>query len=373
MWMRSVGVTITSNDGTYNKVFANHRIDFEYHSTIDGAADFGTITLYNLSDAEIKALQSRKLGLFNVILQAGYFDSDRSTSVAAYTLLNPTDAKQINGSTGIEITEGVQNPNPTIFTGTITNVISYNQIPESIVHLYCVPQQTLQVTAMPTSGTKVAPNTTLQDAFIALGKTAGLSVKFSGLNDRLKSIKLAKGRVYHKTIVEELQQLCDEYSLSYAIRPTYIEIFAKAFGTPDLVSEIEKDSVPIALEADKVIGVPIATLGQLEVSVMLNTAILPGMILDASALIDPTGQSVGLGYVQYNAGYRANIDATIIDTGMSNTYQVLSVVHHGSTHAQNFQSDIVGIYGVDNTMGGTPDWRQWCAQAYDTNDSMSVF
>lgn len=111
-----------------------------------------------------------------------------------------------------------------------------------------------------------------------------------------------------------------------------------------------------------VIGNPVAGLGSIEISTVLNASIMAGMVLDISSLL---GKNIdnGNNYVSFNSSYALNIDKTFILDAMSDTYQVLQLTHHGSTHQGNFQTDIYGKYGVNNTMGGNDHkWREWYAK-----------
>lgn len=352
MWNRKVTVTISSDDGYVNLLFGydpqsniTHRIDFEYNSVMGWAGDYGTITLFNLSSDEIKTLQRKEHGSLTVQLSVGYEDE---SGIDDYLY-------------------GVNSHVPNvIFVGSITNAINYKNIPENITHLYCVPQQINQVTQLPLNVSyEVQEGKTFKDALLTLTGFAGLGYRTSGVPDEILNYKFTKSRTFHGTLVEEIAKLCLEFNLSYSIQPSFVEVYPSTVGSVDIVNDIAKQRPPIVVTADKVVGTPVAGIGTLELSMIINASITTGMLVDVTSLITPDGSNPVNGYIPYNAGYLSNIDETAILNGMSNIYQIVSLTHHGSTHSDTFQTDIHGVYGVGSTMSGIEDrWREWCTKAY---------
>jgi len=355
MWLRKVSVEVTSDDNSVHMLFGykstdtpdtpTHRIDFEYHSVMGWAGDYGTITLYNLSSEEIKSLQRKTHGALNIKLSVGYVDS---SGISDY-MYDSEDATL------------------TVFVGSITNAVSYKRLPENIVHLYCVPQQVSQVTQISLGDITIGAQAgaTLEDAIKLLTSQAGLGYKTSGVSSDLLSYKFSRGRAFHGTFIQEVQKLCAEFNMNFSLQPSFIEFYPSSIASADIVNEIATEREPIVVTPGQVIENPVAGIAILELSMNLNPTIMPGMLIDVSKLISPDGVDTTQNYISYNLGYAGNIDNTVMANGMSSLYQIVSLVHHGSTHAQNFQTDITGNYGVDTTMGAIErNWREWCASAY---------
>lgn len=355
MWNRQVTVEISSDDNSVNMIFGHnasqdnglptHRIDFEYHSSMGWAGDYGTITLYNLDRDEIRTLQRKTHGALTIKLSARYEDEGGLSDYLYSSNSVPS----------------------TIFVGSITNTVNYQQPPESITHLYCVPQQVNQVTQIGLGNItfQVSQGQTLRDAIGLLAGMAGLGYKVYGLDEDLLNYKFPKGRAFNSTFIQEVQKLCEEFHLNFSLQPAFIEYYPSSIGSADVVNEIAKQCAPIAVTPGTVIGSPVAGLAHLELSVILNPSINTGMLVDITKLITPDGTDATKSYVAFNAGYMSNINDQVLANAMSSLYQIISLVHHGSTHAQNFQTDITANYGVDNTMGSIErEWREWCAQAY---------
>lgn len=208
MWKRIVNVSIRSEDGASKFQFNKHRIDFEYNSTIGWAGDYGTITIYNLSNEEIQSLQSRKNGYLNIQLDAFYGDA---TGLSEYA--NPND--DYNEAL---ITIDSDNPLSTIFVGSITNVVAYHEMPESVTHLYCVPTQVINATKITTDISPIInKGDRVNDAFSKIAEAYGFVVKFYGVDVDILHTQFKRGKVFHTDLNDALNQLCGMLQLTYSI------------------------------------------------------------------------------------------------------------------------------------------------------------
>ncbi|MDK9366443.1 hypothetical protein [Lelliottia wanjuensis] len=344
VWKRQVSVIVSTNDGKTILNTTNHRIDFEYYSTLGFGGDYGTVTIYNLSENESDALQSREFGYLSIQLNAGYVDS---TDLENYQ-------KNINSVT------------PLVFDGTITNAVASKEGTEGVTRIHCTPLQVLQWSKMsltlPGVGfTRFDKDTTLSFALAGLAATVGMTVKYSGVPDEVLNYKFTKGRVLNSTLVDELTHLCNEFNLSFYITPAFVIIYPKQFGSVDTTQLIEDTSKVIKVTPGMLQGDPVATVSSIEMSLLLNTSIMPGMMLDTTGI---NKEDSKYNYINFNEGYKNSIDSTIIQTGLSDLYQVETVVHFGSTHTNTYKTDLVGRFGVDTTIGGNNHWRDWCAKTY---------
>jgi hypothetical protein len=353
LWKRQVSLDIADDAGQVRLTFSKHRIDFEYQSSIGWANDRCIISIYNLSEDEIKALQSRKSGFLSCTIKAGYKDT---TGLVDY--LTNSDA-----------------PTQTICVGTITNALSCKIPPDNITKLYIIPENVYKWTKVDINygirvNSLITPGDTLERVFQNLGIQVGMSFRYFGIPDEILKYKFNRGRSFHKTLVDELQNLCEEFNLTFCLRPNFVEIYPSNVGSIPSIRDILKDTKTIEITPRMVIGQPVATVSQIALSLNLNASIQSGMIIDVSKLIDPTGSKVGLGYMQYNDGWDLTIDATRVALGLSNTYQIQTLVHHGSTHAPEFQTDIAGVYGVGNSMDLTSDFKDWYSDAFQAENYM---
>ncbi|MBG6242995.1 MAG: hypothetical protein EKE20_14755 [Candidatus Symbiopectobacterium sp. Dall1.0] len=354
MWIRHVSVDISGKkDAKNNKVYMNfdsHRIDFEYYSSLGWAGDYGTLTIYNLSIEEIRTLQNRKFGSLSVTLYAGY-KNDRLPNHN-----NVSDPNAPEQATNI------------IFTGTITNVVGYKRSPEHVVHLYCIPESVIKATNIKMRLDEVKKGMTLLDALTNMSSNSGFDLHYYSVDKSILKYTFKKERVFHGTFFDEFRQICQEFSLTFSLQSNFISVYPDEFGHGDIVSAMSKYNKPIELKPEHVIGNPIAGIAALELSTYLNASIQPGMVLDITSLLGTSENHDTLlsdGVVNYNSGRAMNyIDDNIIN-GMSSKYYVKSLVHHGSTHSSEFQTDIAAVYGVNDQMGAIDkEWREWCTKAW---------
>ncbi|MBI0275405.1 hypothetical protein I6H07_06095 [Hafnia alvei] len=350
-FLRQVSVEIfDKTEEAISIVFSRNRIDFEYYSALGWAGDYGTITLYNLSNDEVKTLQNRKYGDLNVILRAGY----DTGQLANYNTANDT-------SSGVTTTN-------IIFTGVITNVVSYKRTPEHVTHLYCIPDSVLSATNININLGQINSGMNLKAAMGSMAISAGFSgTYYYGVSDSVLNFTFKNDRVFHKTFMDEFRQLCQEFHLTFSFQSNFISVYPESVGNGDIILAMSETNKPIILQPQDVIGNPVAGSSTLELSTLLNASIQTGMVIDITKLLGGDGIHPSLdGVINYNMGYQLTIDGTQIANGTSSQYLIKSLVHHGSTHTNEFQTDLQAVYGVNDRMGSIEhNWRDWCTKVYD--------
>lgn len=346
MWMRRVQIIVTQKDDPSKQVvFEKHRIDFEVRSTVGWPADTANITIFNLSLDEIKFLQSKQFGDMYIEIRAGYREDSRAGSVGG--IQSYMDSSQYDGTEpSIEITGQL----PTIFSGLITNAVGYRRPPEHVTQLFCISKaygastDFKQMQPIP-KGMK------LQDAIKQMCNDFGFNtIAMYGVNQSTLDRKLPNGRTFHNTFLEEFKTLLGEYNLMYTMTTGEIQIFPDSFGDKDAVDRMSKDREPIRLDANSVIGNPIAGICTYNLKTFLNPSIQPGMILDVSPLLGEELLVNGVTAVS-GQGILLNTDQSVFRWAMEDKYFIMEVTHFGSTHGVEFQTSISSVLGGNTAMG----------------------
>ena len=142
-----------------------------------------------------------------------------------------------------------------------------------------------------------------------------------------------------------------EYNLMYTMTTGEIQIFPDSFGDKDAVDRMSKDREPIKLDANAVIGNPVAGICTYNLNTFLNPSIQPGMILDVSPLLGEELLANGVTSVNGD-GIVLNTDQSVFRWAMEDKYFIMDVIHHGSTHTVDFQTSLVALIGGNTAMGG---------------------
>ncbi|QHJ79807.1 MAG: hypothetical protein [Caudoviricetes sp.] len=344
MWLKYVNIVVTpANDPSKRQVFSKHRIDFEVRSTIGWPADTANITLFNLSLEEIKFLQNKNYGDMYIDIQAGYQDE-----MQGGTILNRTNSDSKTGAK-IDITDGATPA--TLFSGMITNVVGFKRPPEVLTNLFCISKAYGKATNF-TQMKAIPPKTTLEDAIRSMANDYGFTtVSTFGVDADDLRVVLPLGRTFHDTFLIEFRNLLGEYNLNFQITTGEIQIFPETYGNKDAVDRMSKDREPIKLDANSVIGNPIAGICTFSVNTFLNSNVQPGMILDVSKLLGTELLANGVVAVQ-GPNIILNTSDSAFRYTVEDKYVIMEVVHHGSTHTFTFQSSISSVIGGNNAMGG---------------------
>ena len=364
MWMRRVEVRVfQKDDPSKQTIFKSHRIDFAVRSTVGWPADTADITLYNLSLDEIKFLQSKNYGEMYIEIRAAYADS---ASSADYQRMG--GVRQVTTSAGqkTNVTVG-KAVLPTIFSGIITNAVGYRRPPEHITQLFCISKaygsstDFKQMKAIPKGAS-------LQSAIRSMCEDYGFgTVSMYGVDGDLLNETLKLGRTFHDTFLIEFKKLLGEYNLMYTMTTGEIQIFPDSYGDRDAVDRMSKDREPIKLDANAVIGNPIAGICTYSLSTFLNPAIQPGMVLDVSPLLGKKLLANGVTAIS-GEGVVLNTDQSIFRWAMGDKYFIMDVVHHGSTHTKEYQTSLTANLGGNTAMGG----REAAWQQLYANSGMSM-
>ena len=356
MWIRKVQIIVTQKDDPSKQaIFEKHRIDFEVRSTVGWPADTANITIFNLSLEEVKFLQSKVYGDMYIEIRAGYSDQLIQSGVQQKTLSA--------GQKVSPITIGGDQQLPTIFSGIITNAVGYRRPPEHVTQLFCISKaygaatDFKQLTAIP-------KDSTLQQAIESMCKEYGFNtIAAYGVDDALLQKKLPRGRVFHDTFLVEFKNLLSEYNLLYTVTTGEVQIFPDTYGNKDAVDRMSKDREPIKLDANAVIGNPVAGICTYTLNTFLNPAIQPGMILDVSPLLGESLLANGVTSVS-GQGIVLNTDQSVFRWAMEDKYFIMEVVHHGSTHGKEFQTSLTSILGGNTAMGGKEAvWQEMYANS----------
>lgn len=357
-WLRKVRVTINNEDGDPNKriIFEDHRIDFAVRSTIGWPADTADVTLYNLSIQEVKSLQDKNFGNFYITIEATYIDRLESGSAnknSAWTGVN------VNSSTdkSAQTTVGGE----TIFRGRITNAVGYKSPPNHITKLFCISEAYMGSTTFKQMK-DIPAGSTLKQAITSMCSDYGFTtISQFGVSDEDLSVKLKRPRVFHDTFLIELRNLLGEYNLLYTMTTNEIQIFPETYGDKDAVDRMAKDRDPIKLDANMVIGNPMAGICTFRLNTFLNGTIQPGMILDVSPLLGT--EILANGVVAVNGPVLLNTDNSVFKWAMEDKYVIMEVVHHGSTHDTDFMTSISAVIGGNTDMGKNEmAWQDMYAQ-----------
>lgn len=161
---------------------------------------------------------------------------------------------------------------------------------------------------------------------------------------------LLRGRTFHDTFLNEFRNLLGEYNLLFTLTTGEIQIFPETYGNKDAVSRMAKDREPIKLDANSVIGNPIAGICTFQVTTFVNNYAQPGMILDVSPLLGTEILVNGVVAVQGPSAV-LNTSKSAFRWAVEDKYVVMEVVHHGSTHQQDFKTSMSAVIGGNNAMG----------------------
>lgn len=359
-WMRRVEIIVTKKDDPNSKtIFKKHRIDFEIRSTVGWPADTANISLFNLSVAEVKALQSKNYGDMYIEIRAGYNeDPSGASSGGVQTYL---DDNQHQSEARIEVSNNLR----TVFSGVITNAIGFRRPPEHITQLFCISKAYGASTNFKQMRA-IEDNTKLIDAIRSMCADYGFgTISTYGVDDKVLQSVLPLGRTFHDTFLIEFRKLLGEYNLLFTVMTGEVQIFPDTFGDKDAVDRMSKQRNPIKLDVNQVIGNPIAGICTYTLSTFLNPSFQPGMILDVSPLIQSTsrnpdntirqnddGSLLVNGVTSVNGGIVLNTDQSVFRWAMEDKYFIMEVVHTGSTHTQDFATTLTSILGGNTAMGG---------------------
>ena len=343
-WYRKVEIIVTRKDDPSKKtIFTKHRIDFEVRSTVGWPADTATITLFNLSLAEVKFLQNKNYGDLYIEIRAGYQEDGRAGGAGGVQNFSNTN----DTNNRIEISGTL----PTIFSGLITNAVGFRRPPEHVTQLFCISKAYGASTDFKQM-TSIAPKTKLIDAIQQMCKEYGFgTISLYGVPDSTLQQVLPRGRVFHDVFLNEFKDLLGEYNLMYTMTTGEIQIFPDSFGDKDAVDRMSKDREPIKLDANAVIGNPVAGICTYNLNTFLNPSIQPGMILDVSPLLGEELLANGVTSVNGD-GIVLNTDQSVFRWAMEDKYFIMDVIHHGSTHTVDFQTSLVALIGGNTAMGG---------------------
>jgi len=343
MWLRYINVVVTSKDDPSRKqVFKSHQIDFVVRSTIGWPADTANITLYNLSLEEVKFLQSKEYGDMYIDIQAGYMDE-----MAVGTFQNRTFTNS-DSSNVIDITQGPDTPQ-TLFSGVITNAVGFKSPPEHVTNLYCISKAYGVATTFKQMKS-LPPGITLGDGIRSMVNDYGFTtVSTFGIEDQFLKQVLPLGRTFHDTFLSEFKNFLGEYNLNFSLTTGEIQIFPETYGNQDAVDRMAKDREPIRLDANSVLGNPIAGICTFSVNTFLNSNAQPGMILDVSPLLGTELLANGVTTAQGNI--LLNTDQSAFRYAVEDKYVIMEVVHHGSNRTNDFESSISAVIGGNNAMG----------------------
>ena len=342
---RQVQVVITNKDDPSKKIiFKDHRIDFEVRSSIGFPADIANITLFNLSIDEVKFLQDRNFGNWYIELFAGYLDNDvivgKGSSIGSITTKG--GKKTTFGATPTSESNS-------IFSGAITNCIGFRSPPEHITKIFCISKAYIGSTVFKQMRA-IPKGATLKEAITSMCQDYGFSsVTQYGMTDEDIDYVLPSGRTFHNTFMLEFKKLLEEYNLNYTMTTSEIQIFPEAYGQKDAVTRMIQNRDPIRLDTNQVIGNVIAGICVLTLDTFINASIQPGMILDVSPLMGTA--ILANGVISMQEDITLNTDQSIFRWAMEDMYQILEVVHSGSTHQTNYKTSISAVIGGNTAMG----------------------
>jgi len=360
MWLRRVQVIITNKDDPSKKtVFEKHSIEFEVRSIIGWGADTATVTIYNLSLEEVKFLQNKEFGDLPVEIRAGYADMLASGGINNRTTTSST--KTSSSGSVIEINDGAVLP--TIFSGVITNAVGFKRAPEHITTLFCVSKAATNSSTF-IQMQDIPAGATLRNAIKSMCGDYGFNtVSAFGINDADLDVVLPTGRVFHDTFINEFTALLGEHNLRFYMATSEVQIFPDTYGDADAVSRMSKDREPIKIDANSVIGTPVAGIGIFDLDVYLRADLQPGMIIDISPLLGTDLLANGVVNVN-NQKQLLNYDDSVFRYGMRDTYMIESVISYGCTHDETFQTSIHGILdGMASNGLNESNWQNWYARS----------
>lgn len=357
-WMRGVEVVVSRKDDPSKKtIFSKHRIDFEVRSTVGWPADTASITIFNLSLEEVKFLQSKEFGELTIELRAGYLEESRM-EVAGGGINRQTDSTT-GRSNHVEISKIL----PSLFVGQITNAVGFRRPPEHITQLYCISKAYGDSTTFKQMRA-IPPGMSLRSAITQMCNDYGFStISLYGVDDDVLDEKLPKGRTFHDTFLPEFKKLLGEHNLMYTMTTGEIQIFPDSYGNKDAVDRMAKDRAPVKLDANAVIGNPIAGICAMNLKTFLNPSIQPGMVLDVSPLL---GTKLLVNGVTSVSGddIVLNTDQSIFRWAMEDKYFIIDVVHFGSTHGMDYQTAISATLGGNTAMGKDESvWQEMYANS----------
>lgn len=353
MFIRKVQVIVTPKDNPSKAtMFQSHRIDFEVHSTVGWPADTATISIFNLSIDEVKFLQNKNYGDMYIEIRAGYVEESRVGARGGIT-----------SQTGDSNTVNVTGSYPTIFSGLLTNCIGYRRPPEHVTQMFCISKAYGASTDFKKMKS-IPKGTTLKDAITSMCNDYGFNtISTFGVEDEVMNQVLSMGRVFHDTFLNEFKNLLGEYNLLYSMTTGEVQIFPDSYGDKDAVDRMSKDRAPIKLDANSVIGNPVAGICTYTLNTFLNPSIQTGMILDVSPLLGTELLANGVTSLQ-GGGIELNTDQSVFRWAMEDKYFIMDIVHSGSTHGMTFQTSITSVLGGNTAMGKKEAaWQQMYANS----------
>lgn len=360
MWMRRFEVIVTPKDDPSKKtIFSKHRIDFEIRSTIGWPADTATITIFNLSLDEVKYLQNKNYGDLFIEIRAGYADmqaENYGVRSGIRQVVQPLGTSLYVGGVG-------DSSLPTLFSGLITNAVGFRRPPEHVTQLFCISK----AYGASTDFKQMKPikkGASLDDAIRSMCADYGFNtIATYGVSADTLAMKLPRGRTFQDTFLVEFRKMLGEFNLMFTMTTAEIQIFPDTYGDKDAVDRMAKDREPIKIDANSVIGNPVAGICTYSMNTFLNPAIQPGMVIDVSPLLGKSLLANGVTATQ-NSGVVLNTDQSVFRWAMEDKYYIMDVVHHGSTHTETYQTSIIALLGGNTAMGShEASWQNMYANS----------
>lgn len=338
----SSGFDETTRAGTV-QVYTRHKIEVVYNASFGWGADYSNVTVYNLPAEEVGQLRRYpNLGIrvYEGFLGESYYTEEEELSMDWSSVLN------------------------LMFVGKVNTIMGVKKLPNHLTQMYCIPLAGVfgQKEMMVRTEKGMSIKQTVED----LCKQAGFKdskgnalVDWTNVASDIQSEQL-KGLTLTSSFIDCLTEIARSHHFWFIITNNRVRLFQKMFKTevnkdPNGVLNILVDGGVQVFKPtlQDVIGIPEATVGTLNLTVVANSRLVVGDVIDITYLLetDPNSKNTPFvnGIVSASQGgdilYRT--DALSQAFSISSMYMIASMSHALDTHGEAWATQIQGIISTD--------------------------
>lgn len=338
----SSGFDETTRAGTV-QVFTRHKVEVVYNASFGWGADFSNVTIYNLPAEEVGKLRGyNNLGIrvYEGFLGETYYTEAQELSLDWGSVLN------------------------LMFVGKVNTIMGVKRLPNHLTQLYCIPLA--GVFGQKEMALQTGKGKSVKDSVEELCKQAGFVdskgkalVDWTNVEQDIQD-DVMKGMTYTSSFIDCIADIARNHHFWFVITNNRVRLFQKMFKTATNKDPNGTFTILIdggvqnhILMLQDVIGTPEATIGTLNISVVANSRLSVGDIIDITLLLetDPDYRNTPYvsGIVSPAQGeeilYRT--DALNQAFSISSQYMIASLSHALDTHGEAWATQIQGIISTD--------------------------
>lgn len=332
------------------RVYTRHRMEVTYNASFGWGADYSQVAIYNLPSEEVGELRRYpNLGIrvYEGFIGETYYTEEMEQTMDWAAILN------------------------LMFVGKVNTIMGVKKIPNHLTTLYCIPLAGVfgqkEVTLRTQSGLN------LREVISRLCVESGFQdsrsealVDFTNCDEEVLN-EVVVGLTFTGSFINCLTEITRAYHLWFSITNNKIRIYQKFIKTAQVQNPDEKMTILIQKGIyeytpilEDVIGTPEATIGTLKVTVVANTKLVVGDVINISNLLETEENTQNTpfvsGIVSIAQGEKIlyRTDALANAFSVATRYMISDMVHVLDTHGEAYATQIHAIISTE----GIADWSK---------------